>query len=104
MRIPGATQPDSLWTYGFVHDELASGCMLKLLCVLDDHKGEVPSYRSGKVTAESRWNFDAVAPNRLQGKPVFLRPDSMAEFTATAVMNWLGDQKVEPAYITYGSP
>jgi putative transposase len=41
---------------------------------------------------------------RLYGKPAFIRSDNGAEFTATAVMKWLRDQNVGPAYIKPGSP
>jgi transposase InsO family protein len=41
---------------------------------------------------------------RLYGKPVFIRFDNGAEFTAMAVMKWLRDQNVGPAYIKPGSP
>lgn len=40
IRIPGATQPNSVWSYDFVHDRLANGGTLKLLCVLDEHTRE----------------------------------------------------------------
>jgi len=41
---------------------------------------------------------------RIYGKPAFIRSDYGAEFTATAVMKWLCDQNIRPAYIKPGSP
>jgi transposase InsO family protein len=40
IRLPGAVAPNTVWTYDFVHDGLASGTTLKLLCVLDEHTRE----------------------------------------------------------------
>jgi transposase InsO family protein len=39
----------------------------------------------------------------IYGKPALIRSDNGAEFTATAVMKWLRDQNVGPAYIKLGS-
>jgi transposase InsO family protein len=41
---------------------------------------------------------------RLYGKPAYIRSGNGAEFTATAMMRWLRDQNVGPAYIKPGSP
>ena len=41
---------------------------------------------------------------KLYGKPEFIRSDNGAEFTAKAVMKWLRDQSVGPAYIAPGRP
>ena len=41
---------------------------------------------------------------RIYCKPAFIRSDNGAEFTATAVMKWLRDQNIGPAYIKPGSP
>jgi hypothetical protein len=51
MRIPGATRPNSVWTYDFVHDRLANGSQLKqlkLLCVLDEFTRECLAIEVGK--------------------------------------------------------
>ncbi|RQS01522.1 IS3 family transposase, partial [Burkholderia sp. Bp9002] len=36
IRLPGATQPNSVWSYDFVHDQLVDGRALKMLCVIDE--------------------------------------------------------------------
>jgi hypothetical protein len=38
------------------------------------------------------------------GKPVYIRSDNGAKFTAAAVMHWLRDQNVDSTYIKPGSP
>jgi transposase InsO family protein len=38
------------------------------------------------------------------GKPAFIRSDNGAEFTASAVMRWLRNQNVGPAFIAPGRP
>jgi transposase InsO family protein len=41
---------------------------------------------------------------RLYGKPAYIRSDNGAEYTANAVMKWLRDNNVGPAYIKPGGP
>lgn len=48
IRLPGATKPNSVWTYDFVHDRLANGQTLKLLCVLNEHTRECLAIEVGK--------------------------------------------------------
>jgi hypothetical protein len=38
--LPGATHPNSVWCYDFVHDRFADGKAFPLLCVLDEHTRE----------------------------------------------------------------
>ena len=40
MRLPGATHPNSVWCYDFVHDRFADGRAFRVLCVLDEHTRE----------------------------------------------------------------
>ena len=40
IRLPGATQPNSVWSYDFVHDQLVDGRALKMLCVIDEYTRE----------------------------------------------------------------
>ena len=104
IRIPGATQPNSVWSYDFVHDRLANGGTLKLLCVLDEHTRECLAIEVGKSLRSQDVILTLSRLMRLYGKPAFIRSDNGAEFTATAVMKWLQDQNVGPAYIKPGSP
>jgi hypothetical protein len=36
IRLPGATKPNSVWSYDFVHDQMVDGRSLKMLCVIDE--------------------------------------------------------------------
>lgn len=40
IRLPGATQPNSVWSDDFVHDQLMDGRALKVLCVIDEFTRE----------------------------------------------------------------
>jgi putative transposase len=104
MRIPRATQPNSVWTYDFVHDRLANGNALKMLCVLDEHTRECLAIEVGKSLRNQDVILTLSRLMRLYGKPSFIRSDNGAEFSATAVMKWLRDQNVGPVYIKPGSP
>jgi len=104
IRIPGVTQPNRVWSYDFVHDRLANGGTLKMLCVLDEHSRECLAIEVGKSLRNQDVILTLSRLMRLYGTPAFIRSDNGAEFTATAVMKWLRDQNVGPAYIKPGSP
>jgi transposase InsO family protein len=104
IRIPGSTAPNGVWTYDFVHDQLANGGPLKLLCVLDENTRECLAIEVGKSLRSQDVILTLSRLMRIYGKPAFIRSDNGAEFTATAVMKWLRDQNIGPAYIKPGSP
>ncbi len=104
IRIPGATGPNNVWTYDFVHDRLANGGAFKMLCVLDEHTRECLAIEVGKSLRNQDVILTLSRLMRLYGKPAYIRSDNGAEFTATAVMKWLRDNNVGPAYIKPGSP
>jgi putative transposase len=104
IRLPGATQPNSAWSFDFVHDQLVEGRVLKMLCVIDEYARECLAIEvSGSLRSQ-----DVILVlsrlMRLYGKPVFIRSDSGAEFTAARVMRWLRDASIGPAFITPRSP
>jgi putative transposase len=104
IRLPNACKPNTVWSYDFVHDRTANNRTLKLLCVLDEYSREC----LGLEVARSIRSQDVILTlsrlMRLYGKPTYIRSDNGAEFTATAVMRWLRDQNVGPAFIRPGSP
>lgn len=104
IRLPGAVQPNSVWTYDFVHDRLANGTALKLLCVLDEHTRECLAIEVGRWMRSQDVILTLSRLMRLYGKPQYIRSDNGAEFTAGAVMRWLRDQNVGPAFIAPGKP
>jgi putative transposase len=103
-RLPGATRPNSVWTYDFVHDHLAGGGVIKMLCVVDEHTRECLAIEVGRSLRNQDVILTLSRLMRLYGKPAYIRSDNGAEFTAIAVMKWLRDQNVGPAYIRPGSP
>lgn len=104
IRLPGAVRPNSVWTYDFIHDRLASGTALKILCVLDEHTRECLAIEVGRWMRSQDVILTISRLMKLYGKPEFIRSDNGAEFTAKAVMKWLRDQNVGPAYIAPGRP
>jgi putative transposase len=104
IRLPGAVTPNSVWTYDFVFDRLANGTPLKILCVLDEHTRECLAIEVGRWMRSQDVILTLSRLMRIYGKPQFIRSDNGAEFTAKAVMRWLRDQNVGPAYIAPGRP
>lgn len=104
IRLPDATRPNSVWSYDFVHDQLVDGRVLKMLCVIDEYTRECLAIEVG---ASLRSQDVILVLSRLMwlyGKPMYVRSDNGAEFTAARVMRWLRDASVGPAFIAPGSP
>lgn len=104
IRLPGAVTPNHVWSYDFVHDQMVDGRSLKMLCVIDEHTRECLAI---EVAARLRAQDVILVLSRLMrlyGKPAYVRSDNGAEFTAAAVMRWLRDAAIGPAFIAPGSP
>lgn len=110
-KRPG-TQPITLqsehhnhvWSYDFVSDRCANGQKLKILCVVDEYTRECLAL---EVAASIRANHLIDTLGRLMtlhGKPKFIRSDNGPEFTANALIKWLTDHDIGPAFIKPGSP
>lgn len=110
-RRPG-TQPMKLqsehnnhvWSYDFVSDRTANGQKLKILVVVDEHSRECLAL---EVAASIRAHHLIDTLSRLMtihGKPRFIRSDNGPEFTAHALIKWLTEQQIGPAFIKPGSP
>jgi len=104
IRIPGAVKANHVWSYDIVHDRLADGRSLRLLCVVDEHTRECLSIEIGRSIRSTDVMLVLSRLMRLYGKPQYIRSDHGAEFTATAVMTWLRDRQVGPAFIAPGKP
>ena len=104
MRLPGATRANHVWSYDFVHDRLAGKRTIRLLCVIDEHTRECLAIEVARSLTSRDVILTLSRLMRLHGKPAFIRSDQGAEFTAGAVMCWLRDQQVGPAFIPPGKP
>lgn len=104
MRLPGATHPNSVWCYDFVHDRFADGRAFRMLCVLDEHTRECLAIEVARSITSQDVILVLSRLMRLHSKPAFIRSDQGTEFTAGAVMRWLRDQSVGPAFIPPGRP
>ena len=104
IRLPGAVQPNAVWSYDFVHDQLVDGKVLKQLCVVDEYTRECLAIEVGASLRSQDVILTLSRLMRLYGKPAYVRSDNGAEFTAARVMRWLRDNAIGPAFITPGSP
>jgi putative transposase len=104
IRLPGAVQPNAVWSYDFVHDQIVDGRSLKLLCVIDEHTRECLAIEVGASLRSQDVILTLSRLMRLYGKPAHIRSDNGAEFTAAKVMRWLRDANIGPAFIAPGSP
>jgi putative transposase len=72
-----------IWSYNCVHDRLANGGTLKMLCVLDEHTRECLAIEVGRSLRHQDVILTLSRLMRLYGKLAFIRSDNGAEFTAT---------------------
>jgi putative transposase len=75
-----------------------------MLCVVDEHTRECLAIEAARSLTSRDVVLTLGRLMRLYGKPQFIRSDNGAEFTAAAVMRWLRDQQVGPAFIPPGKP
>lgn len=110
-RRPGNTarelqslHANHVWSYDFVSDRTANGQKLKILVVVDEHTRECLAL---EVAASIRSHHLIDTLSRLMtlhGKPRFIRSDNGPEFTANALIGWLIENHIGPAFIKPGSP
>jgi putative transposase len=105
-----AEHPNHVWTYDILHDRLADGSAFKMLCLLDEFTRECLAIyvaRSIRAADVQRVLTEVMA---VRGVPRFptgtfrIRSDNGGEFAATAIMAWLTDNHVGPAFIDPGCP
>jgi transposase InsO family protein len=99
-----AEHPNHVWTYDIIHDRLADGSTFKMLCLLDEFTRECLAIyvaRSIRATDVQRVLTEVMG---VRGMPEFIRSDNGGEFAATAIMAWLTDNHVGPAFIDPGCP
>jgi len=99
IRLPGATKPNSVWSYDFVHDQMVDGRSLKMLCVIDEYTRECLAIEVAASLRSQDGILTLSRLMRLHGKPSHVRSDNGAEFTAAKVMRWFRDASVGPAFI-----
>ena len=83
-----AATPNARWSVDFVHDQLVTGCRLRILNVVDDVTKEclaaiVDTSISGKRVARE---LNALVAMR--GKPELIVSDHGTEFTSNAMLAW----------------
>jgi len=98
------THQHHVWSYDFVMDRTHDGRALRMLTVIDEYTRECLAIRT-----ERRQNQETVLETLsdlflLHGPPEHLRSDNGAEFTATAVREWLERLEVQTLFIEPGSP
>jgi putative transposase len=96
--------PNHVWAYDFMEDACVGGRKLRVLTVVDEFTRESLetyvdySIPAAKVIEILRFLF------LLHGNPEYLRSDNGPEFIATAVQEWLKQQRIQTAYIEPGKP
>ncbi len=103
IRLPGARQPNSEWSYDFVHDQLVDGRALKMLSALDEYTRACLAIEAGVSLRSQDVILTLSRLMRLHGK---LRSygRTTTPNLAAQVMRWLLDAAIGRAFIAPGSP
>ena len=99
-----AERRNHVWSYDFVFDRSHDGRPLRMLTIVDEYTRECLA-----IDVARRLDSEDVLERLAElffrrGTPEFIRSDNGAEFTATAVREWLGRLGVQTLYIEPGSP
>jgi transposase InsO family protein len=100
-----AEHADHVWTYDIIEDRLEDGTIFRMLCVLDEFTREclaihvARTIRASDVTSTLQSIMDTQAR-----QPEFIRSDNGGQFAANAVIAWLSEHTVGPAFIDPGCP
>jgi transposase InsO family protein len=99
-----AQQPNDVWSYDFIHDQLENGGAVKMLTVLDEFTREC----LGILVARSITAVDVIAflqgLIRQRGAPAHVRSDNGPEFVAGVIQHWAEKEAIKINYIAPGSP
>ncbi len=99
-----AERPNHVWSYDFVFDRTHDGRPIRMLVIVDEYTRECLAIDVAR-TLRSEQVLERLFDLFLRrGTPDSIRSDNGAEFTATAVRDWLGKIGVKTLYIEPGSP
>lgn len=96
--------PHHVWAYDFVEDRTHDGRKFRMLTVIDEYTRECLAIEVARHL-RSEDVLDRLTDLFVEhGPPDHIRSDNGAEFTATAVREWLPRVGVKTLYIEPGSP
>jgi transposase InsO family protein len=91
------------WSYDFVMDRTHDGRRFRMLTVIDEYSRECLAIRSERRQNQERVPGTLADLFLLHGPPDYFRSDNGAEFTATAVREWLHRLDVPTLFIEPGT-
>jgi transposase InsO family protein len=93
-----------VWSYDFVADRTHDGKAFRMLTVIDEFSRECLAIHVQRQIRSDDMLAVLTDLFARHGPPAHIRSDNGAEFTATAVRDWLGRIGVTTLYIEPGSP
>jgi len=99
-----AAHRNHVWSYDFVMERTHDGKAFRMLTVIDEYTHECLAIKTRRQL-NSTDVLDCLGQLFMQyGTPEHIRSDNGAEFTATAVREWLAAAQVKTLFIEPGSP
>lgn len=100
-----AEYANHVWTYDLIEDRLADGTVFRMLCVLDEFTRECLLIHVARtIRASDVVKLLQSIMETQKRKPKFIRSDNGGQFAGHAVIAWLQQQSVGPAFIDPGCP
>ncbi len=99
-----AERPNHVWSYDFVFDRTHDGRPIRMLVIVDEYTRECLAIDVARALRSEHVLERLFDLFMRRGMPDYIRSDNGAEFTATAVREWLGKLGVKTLYIEPGSP
>ena len=96
--------PNHVWAYDFVMARTHDGRAFRMLTIIDEYTRECLAIDVARRLRSDDVLYRLAALFVDRGPPDHLRSDNGAEFTATAVREWLARIGVKTLYIEPGSP
>jgi len=97
-------QINERWSLDFVHDQLADGCWLRTLNIVNDHSRECLAIETDTSLSGRRVTRVLQRPIEDRGRPQRLLMDNVPEFTSQALDNWAYSQEIKLQFIEPGKP
>lgn len=99
-----AENPNHVWSYDLVMNRTDDGRAIRILTLIDEYTRECLAMEVGRRITSDDVLFVLSELFIRRGIPEYIRSDNGAEFTATAIRDWLSRVGVRTLYIEPGSP
>ena len=96
--------PNARWSDDFVHDQLVTGCRLRIFSVIDDVTRECLAAMVDTSISGTRVARELSCVSARRGKPGLIVSDHGTEYTSNAMLAWTKKAEIDWHSIAPGKP